>query len=135
VAGVDFSAVNAPNSSLNITATAITPFNIQLVSVNPGTGQVGLANFNSAQAYSWTLISAASIAGFGPGVFTVDSTTDFQNPVGGGTFSVSQLGNSLMLNFAPVPEPSTWALMAAGLCTLCVVLRRRRRRWRRAARI
>jgi hypothetical protein len=30
-------------------------------------------------------------------------------------------------NFTEVPEPSTWALMASGLCTLVAAVRRRRR--------
>ncbi|HXQ80549.1 MAG TPA: PEP-CTERM sorting domain-containing protein [Opitutaceae bacterium] len=128
VAGTDFSAINATNSNLNITATAGTPFTIQLVSVNPVTGLVGAANFNNAQAYSWTLLSANSIAGFNPSSFTVDFTSHFLNAVGGGTFSVSEFGNDLMLNFAPVPEPSTWALMASGLCALGAAVRRRRGR-------
>jgi hypothetical protein len=32
-----------------------------------------------------------------------------------------------MLNFTPVPEPSTWALMATGLGALVAAVRRRRR--------
>jgi hypothetical protein len=88
------------------------------------------SNFNNAQAYSWTLISAGSVVvpgGFDPNSFTVGSTTDFQKAVGGGAFSVAELGNNLMLNFTSVPEPSSWALMANGLCTLVAAVRRRGR--------
>jgi hypothetical protein len=125
--GTDYSAINAPNSSLNITATAGHPFTIQLISVNPGTGQAGLANFNNAKAYSWTLISASSIMNFNATSFAIDSSSFFQNALGGGAFSVSEFGNDLMLNFTPVPEPSTWALMATGMCALGAAVRRRRR--------
>jgi hypothetical protein len=40
---------------------------------------------------------------------------------------VSESGNDLMLNFTPVPEPSTWALMAGGICVLGVGMLRRRK--------
>jgi hypothetical protein len=126
-AGVDYSTISAPGSTVSISALATTPFTIQLVSVNPSSGQVGMANFNDTLSYSWTLLSAFSISGFAANEFTVDDTTDFQNATGGGTFSLSEVGgNTLKLTFTPVPEPATWALMAAGLCALGAAVRRHR---------
>ena len=77
-------------------------------------------------SYSWTLLSAQSISGFSTSDFTIDDTTFFQNALGGGTFSISDVSNDLVLSFTPVPEPSTWLLMATGLCTLAAAVRRRR---------
>jgi len=128
--GTGYSTINAPSSNLNITAapgSSATEFTIQLVSVSPSTMQMGIATFNTTLPYSWTLLSAGSITGFtGSDQFTIDDTSLFQNSVGGGTFSVTDAGDNLMLDFTPVPEPSTWALMATGLCGLGVAMRRRR---------
>jgi hypothetical protein len=54
-------------------------------------------------------------------------TSGFTNPLGVGSFNLSHTGNNLYLNFTPVPEPPTWALMGAGVITLAVAGLRRRR--------
>ena len=126
VAGTDYSTISAPGSTVNITATMLVPFTIRLVSVDPATGLVGLANFDPARAYQWTLLSAATINGFAANEFVFDTTTDFQNSLAGGSFSIAEMGHNLVLDFAPVPEPSTWALMAAGLLAAGAAARRRR---------
>ncbi len=96
-------------------------------SINPGGGNPGMASFNAAQAYSWTLLTAGTgITGFNPAYFTVDAS-GFQNSLAGGAFSVGEVGNTLTLDFTPVPEPSTWMLLLAGAAAACSVLVRRRR--------
>ncbi len=126
--GTDFSAIEIAGN-LNISATSSCPFTVQLVGVDSTGYCIGTANtFNSSLPYSWTLVTAGSLTGFtGSNQFLVDSSTYFSNATGGGQFMVTDSGNSLVLNFTPVPEPSTWAMMAGGLCTLVAALRRRRR--------
>jgi len=125
--GTGYSAIDVAGN-LNITANSGNPFTIQLVGVD-ATGQViGTANtFNAGQTYSWTLLSAGSITNFSSSAFSVDATSLFSNPTGGGNFLVSQSGNDLTLNFTPVPEPSTWMLMVSGLFAAGAAVRRRRR--------
>jgi fibronectin-binding autotransporter adhesin len=111
VAGTDYTTL-AIAGTLTIAGG---PFTIAVQSIDPGSGSPGLASFTSTQNYSWTLLTAASgISGFNPTYFLVD-TSQFQNSLGGGSFSVGEAGDTLTLDFTPVPEPSTWILMLAGL--------------------
>ncbi len=114
--------------NVHIAATAADPFHFKFGSVDV-TGGLGLAsNFDPTIPYSWTVLSATSITGFtGIDQFNLYSM-GFMNP-NGGVFSLSlgSGGNSLMLNFNPVPEPSTYAMMLTGLGAIAWVYRRRRK--------
>jgi hypothetical protein len=120
--------VGAP-ATLTISATPGSPFTIAVESVTPGGyGALGpAANFNPSMSYSWTLLSAFSISGFNSADFSIN-LSGFQNSLAGGSFSVGESLNTLTLNFTPVPEPSTWALMAGGLGVVIFVGFRRTRR-------
>ena len=126
-AGTDYDTISVAGS-VSVTATPGSPFTVYVESINPTSGSPGSASINLGQSYQWTLLSAGSISGFNASDFTIDSSL-FSNGVGGGSFSLTDSGTSLMLNFSPVPEPSTWALMGAGLAaSLVAVVRRTPRR-------
>jgi autotransporter-associated beta strand protein len=117
---------------LTITATSSNPFMISLNSVDSGSpsNPLALANFNSAQSYSWDFVhTTTGISGFSANVFSFN-TTSFLNSLNGGSFGVSQSGNTLFVNFTPaaVPEPSTWALLVSGLGVFAFTALRRRRK-------
>ena len=99
--------------------------NSTLESINPGTGTPGAANFNSAQSAQWTLATAGSITGFNASSFAFD-TSAFANGLGGGSLNITDTGTSLVLNFTPVPEPSTWLLLAFGGMMVGAAYRRRK---------
>jgi len=125
--GVDYSLIQAAGN-LNISANVDNPFTIQVVGVASDGQTLGTANtFDNSQYYTWTLLSAGSITNFNASAFVVDSTSQFSNPTGIGAFSVFQSGGDLMLEFNPVPEPSTWLLLAGGLGIVGFGVVRRRR--------
>ncbi len=118
----------AVNGAVNIAATTAAPFTFKLITLD-FTGNAGIAaNFNRNDPYAWTVLSATSITGFtGGNQFVVDSS-GFLNPNSGlFTIGLNPAGTSLMLNFSPVPEPSTYALLIAGLGLTFFASRRRKR--------
>jgi autotransporter-associated beta strand protein len=128
-AGTDFSLVNVVGSvTFDSSISPETPFTVEVIGFN-GTTTGAALTFDNTSMHSWTLLSATSMSftgGFSALNFSID-TSNFSNSLGTGGFYVSQSGNNLVLNFTPVPEPSTWVLMAGGLCVLVAAAVRRRR--------
>jgi fibronectin-binding autotransporter adhesin len=124
-AGTGYSLVSAPGG-LSLTASPNT-FTFNVLTTDASGNAANAINFNSSTAYNWTFANSGSaISGFSPNQFNI-LTGGFLNPVGGGTFSITEVGNSLELNFTPAPEPSTWAMLAAGVFVLVPFAARRRR--------
>jgi autotransporter-associated beta strand protein len=113
--------------SLTLASTGGSPFVIALYSLSSNGVNGALSGFDSHLSYHWTFATATGISGFNSNEFTFD-TTHFLNTTDGGSFFVSQNGNSLVINFTPVPEPSTYALLALGLGAIGVSQLRRRAR-------
>ena len=125
-AGTGYDTISA-GGAVTITATSGSPFTINIESISPGSGTPGAATFNSAQSYQWTLLSAASISGFSASDFLLNSSS-FSNSLGTGNFYLTSSSTDIYLNFQPVPEPSTWALLGVGAVALAVCGLRRRPR-------
>jgi autotransporter-associated beta strand protein len=121
--GWDFVQVTGP---LTFNATPTSPFTLNLISLNSSGASGNPANFLSANAYSWSIASATSFAAFNPAAVTIN-TSNFTSTLNGGSFSLSTVGSDVLLNFTPVPEPSTWALLLAGLGLVGFRKLRRRR--------
>jgi len=104
------------SGGLSITAgtTNNSRFTVSIISLNAGNSPADAANFSSAQNYSWLIASTTTgVTGFDTAKFTLD-TSKFSNPLGGGTFAISQVGNNVFLNFNGVSTPPQWNVDAGG---------------------
>lgn len=120
---------------LNITATPLNPFTIDLTSLTSPGQLSGMANnFDENAASSLIFVNAiGGITGFDADSFVVNSA-NFQNPfVGSFNVGLGANPNSLVLNYDPtpvasIPEPSTWAMMAMGTFFLALCHLRRKKK-------
>jgi autotransporter-associated beta strand protein len=114
--GWDFLAING---GLIINATSSDTFKLHVISLG---GPV--SDFNSSQNWSWRILTASGgISSFDPSKFAID-TSQFQNSLNGGSFSLAVNGNDLDLNFTAVPEPSACAALT-GLALLAFAAARK----------
>ncbi len=118
------------NGDLNIAATSGNRFTITINSLTMLNDPGLLAVFNPTANYTWEIVRVTgNINGFNTTDFTIEDAA-FINDIQNGYFDVSQVNDSLYLNYnaATVPEPGgAFLLMAAGVTMLL-----RKRRMRRA---
>ncbi len=96
----------------------IATFNIALTSLTQNNTPGAISDFDPTKDYHWTFLTAGSpITGFDQATFVIN-TAGFANPIYG-SFNVSEVGNSLVLNYT-VPEPSS--LVLASLCLLASLI-------------
>jgi hypothetical protein len=130
-AGTGYDLVSISGGTLDVTANSGTPFTIYLTSLDTFGSPGDVDDFSNLTAYSWMLFegnSAGGITNFNASSFTLDLSA-FTNPLDTGFFTLAQGLNgsnpAIYLNFTPVPEPSTWALLGVGLAAGLIARRRR----------
>jgi hypothetical protein len=88
------------------TLSSANRFTIAVTSLTPSNAPGNVSDFLNLQTYQWTLATFSTLGGtFDPNLFTVNSSNFTNAILPTSAFTVSQAGNSLFLNYAPVPEP------------------------------
>lgn len=103
------------DGALALTATKANPFVIELKSLNYGAAAGPVQNFNPYGNYSWKIATATGgITGFNAAAFNI-VTTGFTSTLAG-TFSVTQQGQDLLLNYTRTSTSATpYATWASSL--------------------
>jgi fibronectin-binding autotransporter adhesin len=124
-AGTDFDQITIAGSLALTGSTG--SYLLDITSLTSGNIAGDVGNFSDTNR-SWTILTTTGgISGFNAAHWTL-STTDFtSSPAATGSWSISNVGNDLVLNYViVVPEPATLTLAGLGVIVAGWAARRRR---------
>lgn len=106
-AGTGFDQVSVTGASnINVQASSANKFAVNIISLNGASAGLA-AGFNNNTAFTWAIASssAGSVLNFDPSKFTLSySSSQFQNDLAGGVFSVAQSGDGKSINMVFTPN-------------------------------
>jgi fibronectin-binding autotransporter adhesin len=133
-AGIGWDFLNLLGT-LTSSATSANRITLDLHSLTAANTPGNISDFNPSLSYNWTIITTTSGFSFSSGQNVATSfsvqTSNWSNPLAGGTFSLnlSSDAKNLILSFTPmaVPEPSITVMTVYGFGGLAIVHYARRR--------
>lgn len=122
-AGIGYSKLSV-QGTLNFADNAV----FKLSALNIGAiGTEVQGSYTYGQTYSLVVASANSITNFDNSKIVLDTTQFASGLVPSWNFNLANGDKDLVLNFTPVPEPETWAMMLGGSAAVLLPLLRRRK--------
>lgn len=102
-------SVLSVSGQLQISSTTANPFIIDITSLTSGDVAGNAANFNAGGSGSWVIATASGgISGFtGSGQFSINTSAFSNDPTSSAQWSVSVVGNNLVLSFTSTPVITT----------------------------
>jgi fibronectin-binding autotransporter adhesin len=101
-AGTGFDQLAVSGNDLAITATSGNKFTIELVGLTSGNVSGAVPNFDNTTAKSFTIATSSNLDGFDASKFTIDDSEFVDNnDLDGGTWSLSDSGDDIVLTFTP----------------------------------
>jgi len=126
--GTNSDLIAVTGGALDLTSLGTNGYTLKLISLSLTNSNTQGAIDGTAAATKWTIFQSATdlSATFDSTKFALDASQFY----GGGTFVLTLAANNhdIMLNFTPVPEPSTYALLGLGLGLSGLAAWRKRRR-------
>jgi autotransporter-associated beta strand protein len=123
-AGTHFDQITIAGS-LALTGSAGS-YLLDITSLTSGNIAGDVGNFSDTNR-SWTILTTTGgISGFDPAQWTISTANFTSNPAATGSWSISNVGSDLVLNFVVVPEPATLTLACMGAVLAGLAARRRR---------
>ncbi len=126
-AGTDFDQIQV-TGALNLSDPSGN-YLLNVTSLTSGDVAGNVPNFSNTDE-SWTILTASSgITNFDPNEWTINTSAFTSTPTATGTWSLAVTGpgnDNLVLSYdvSSVPEPTTYALLLAGMALLMLVQRR-----------
>jgi len=125
VAGTNFDQI-AITGALDLSGAGTDDIVLDITSLTAGDVPGDVPNFGESDEQWIILTTSGGITGFDAADWSVLPANFDSTPAAAGTWSVSQIGDNVVLSYTAIPEPTVATLLLAGASFGFLTLRRRR---------